>query len=177
MDLLREGAAPLLSPEYPTASESKSKHEQMKKYIKNVVENLQSSQFKILDSSEEYRLQLGVKSRGVWLCAGSSADIVLITAMTTFESPLVLYVEVTSSKINIAKPWQTLLRGLALYYERRLPVGMIIVSPREVRYKLLCEKDQLKVLKLLNRTGARVEPSPNLCSLCELASFCPSKAI
>ena len=88
-----------------------------------------------------------------------------------------LYVEVSSTKINVAKPWQAILRGIALYYEMRLPVGVIIVSPEKIMYKLLEDRDQRNVLSRLRRSSEDFEPNPNLCSLCELASQCIFRAI
>ena len=88
-----------------------------------------------------------------------------------------MYVEVSSARINVAKPWQALLRGIGLYYERRIPVGIVIVSPAKIMYKLLEDSDQQVVLTRLNRPSDGFEANPNLCSLCELLGYCPYKVI
>ena len=175
MELLWHGSTPLPQPSYPTADESKSLHDRLKKIVDDTIRSVGSRDARIISSMREYQHEIGFRRDDTLLCAKSKAD--LVYTISASGRLMNVYVEVTSTKINIVKPWQTLLRGVALYYEWRLPVGAIIVAPDKIMYKLIEDTDQDKILRMLKRSGNNYEPSPNLCSLCELASYCPYKVI
>jgi len=171
-DIICHGSSPLQQPDYPTADESKRLHEELKDLIGNIIIDVLGDS--IISSETEHEHEVGVLSGDCFMCAKSKADLVYtIKAGKTLST---LYIE-ASSRINVAKPWQALLRGIALYYERRLPVGVVIVSPGKIMYKLISQEDQDKVLKMMDRVSEYYTPNPNLCSLCELANYCPFKAI
>jgi len=172
MELLWHGSTPLVQPDYPTADESKKLHSMVMNSVAEVVESLQA---RLLSAEREYQQVLGFIREDARLCAISKADIVY--TMNIGDQLFTLYVEVSSTRINVAKPWQALLRAISLYYERRIPVGIVIVSPEKIMYKLLEDNDQDKVLKRIHRSPRDFNPNPNLCSLCELQQYCPYKVI
>ncbi len=177
-DLLWHGSTPLDNPPYPTSEESKSLHEK----LKNVVGEELSRALRALGigvvgregglREHEHTLYIARGEDGV--CASSKADIVYILSK---EGDLyILYAE-AAVRLHVAKPLQALLRGIALYYEYRLPIWVMMVSPHEVRYKQLDDEDQRRILRLINRSSEGFEPSANLCSLCELSHYCPHRVI
>lgn len=180
-ELLWHGSAPLWQPGYPTASESKQGHERLVQAVENAFSHaLDSLGYQTVAVFREYEHYVGLSRRSSGgsaetLCASSRADLVYI--LHTPGGLVTAYVEVSSTRINVAKPWQALLRGVGLYYEFRLPVWLFLVSPAEVRYKLLDDRDQRELLRRLQRSGEGFEPSPDLCSLCELAHYCPYKVV
>ncbi|NAZ12302.1 MAG: hypothetical protein GU361_06255 [Desulfurococcales archaeon] len=195
LELIRHGSTPLEKPYYPTAEESKDWHETLKKIVKHAfgdryIENsLLSIQF-------ELEHELGIQLADESICAKSKQDVfalvktrnskdkepdqkchmLSLVKTKNSEDIFALYIEL-ASRINIAKPWQALLRGIFLYYSLRLPVGIVIVSPEKIMYKVLTYEDQDAILSCLHRSTERFEPRQNLCSLCELASFCPARAL
>lgn len=172
MQFLWHGSAPLDQFEYPTAEESKKRHRAVLSAVKEVAEDLD---YAVLDCEEEYEHRIGFRRGEETLCALSKADAVCTLALK--GRLLTLYLEVSSSRINVAKPWQALLRGLALYYERRLPVLVVVVSPRELIYKLVSSVDQERILRRVFGLEGGAALSPNLCSLCELVHVCPYRLV
>jgi len=173
-DLLWHGAIPQQQPDYLTAEESKALHERFKREVMDILNELLRG-YVVVDVQNEYEHDLSIRKGDDVLCAKSKADLVYTVQLN--ERLITLYVEVSSTRINVVKPWQTILRGVSLYYERRLPVGMIIVSPRKIMYKLLEDSDQDKMLSLIDKYNENYSPSSNLCSLCELINYCPYKVI
>ena len=173
-ELLWHDSTPLSHPGYPTAEESKDVHDSLVELISTNINKI-TKKNQLVDYKREYEHFIGLIKDGVLLCARSKAD--LVYTLNLEGSLFTLYVEASSSRINVAKPWQALLRGIALYYERRIPVGIIIVSPEKIMYKLLEDRDQEEVLKRLFRSAEGFKPSPNLCSLCELSHYCRYKVI
>jgi len=172
VELLWHGSTPLAQPGYPTADESRKLHSMVMGSVMSAVESLDA---RLLSVEREYQHTLGFTIGDARLCALSKADIVY--TMNVGGRLFTLYVEVSSARINVAKPWQALLRAIALYYERRTPVGIAIVSPGKIMYKLLEDKDQDKVLERIRGGPGRRGPSPDLCSLCELQHYCPYRVI
>ena len=172
MDLLWHGSTPLGQPNYPTADESSAKHDRLREVVEQA---FNSPDMRIISRLVEYQHMIGFIKKDEILCARSKADLIYI--LKTRYGLMNTYIEIASTRINIAKPWQALLRGIALYYEWRLPTAIIIVSPYKIMYKLLRDHDQEKVLARINRGYEDFEPTPNLCSLCELANYCPYRAI
>jgi len=179
-DLIWHGAIPFHQPDYPTADESKALHEELRNQVNSIFEDGQI--IRILNVEKEYEHSIGIwlrpsenKGRDTFVCAKSKADLVY-TAWSG-KRLFTLYTEVSSTRINVVKPWQAILRGISLYYERRLPVGIIIVSPEKIMYKLLNDGDQTRVLSLINIPSDDYPSNPNLCSLCELIKSCPFRAI
>ena len=175
LELIKHGSTPMEPPSYPTSDEAKDAHEKLKHLIRrNMGEILSFSGLEVVNVEPEYFHQVFFSFGDEGICANSKADLVYTVAHK--GSLYTLYIEVTT-RIHVAKPWQTLLRELGLYYERRLPVWLVIVSPEKLMYKVLTDHDQEKILKALNRKPDNFEPHPNLCSLCELADYCPYKVI
>ena len=173
--LLWHGSTPIEPWLYPTSEEAKSLHEKLKRaVIEESRKAIGLAGFQVVGLDTEYQHQVSVSMGDSWLCATSKTDIVYTVAGG--RDLYTLYIEV-ATRLHVAKPWQALLRGLALYYERRLPTWIVLVSPEEVRYKSLTSKDQEAVFRALNRSEEGFEPSPNLCSLCELSHYCPYKVI
>jgi hypothetical protein len=173
LELLVHGSTPQTPPLYPTADESRELHEYLKKaVIWATNEAVKLAGGTVVSMEPEYEHRLGIKIGDSMLCANSKADLVYTVKFG--RSLVTLYVEATT-RIHAAKPWQALLRGIALYYERSLPVWIIIASPNNIQYKLLEDRDQDKILRSIR--GGRTPPSPNTCSLCELAHFCPYRAV
>lgn len=174
-DLLLHGSTPIGAWGYPTAEEAGQHHETLKSIVlEDVRQAIKYAGLNPVSYSVEYKHEIAVLRDDTWVCARSKADIVYTIAGGS--DLYTLYIE-TSTRIHAAKPWQALLRGLALYYERRLPTWIIIVSPTEIMYKILEERDQVIILKLINRDSEGFEPNPNLCSLCDLSHYCPYKVI
>lgn len=174
-DIIWHGSVPLYLPKYPTGEEAKPIHENMKKIIlEDIPYIIEHVNLELLNYEQEYTHSLCISRNEETVCANSKADIVLYVASR--RSIYTLYIEITS-RIHVVKPWQALLRGIGLYYEKRLPVWIIIASPEEIRYKILTEQDQQKVLKTINRSSENYKPAPNLCSLCELSQYCPYRAV
>jgi len=169
-DLLWHGSTPLYPPEYPTADESKELHDWLVKQVDEALRHVASEPSVAL---REYWHELGIIKDGEVLCARSRADLIYLINLNGTTS--IVYVEVSSTRLNPAKPWQALLRGIALYYEWGLPVGIVIVSPEKIMYKLLEDEDQTSIMRMLKRESEGFRPSPNLCSLCELRNYCPFK--
>ena len=172
IELLWHGSTPLTQPSYSTADESKELHDRLRDIVDNVLKSMNTG---IISREVEYKLNIGFLKDDELLCARSKAD--LLYTIKHGKDLMNLYIDVSSTRINVAKPWQVLLRGIAMYYEWRLPVGIIIVSPEKIRYKLLEDEDQKKILRRINKKLENLEPHPNLCSLCELVDYCPHKAI
>lgn len=172
IDLLWHGSTPLGQPNYPTADESSAKHDRLRNVVERV---LDSSGMRVISRLVEYQHKVGFIKKDEILCARSKADIIYI--IKTRRGLMNIYIEIASTRINVAKPWQALLRGIALYYEWRLPTAIIIISPEKIMYKILEDSDQERILARINRNYENFEPSPNLCSLCELANYCPYKVI
>ncbi len=172
MDLLWHGSTPLSQPDYPTADESSMKHNRLREIVDGIFNSLG---MQIISRLVEYQHSIGVSRRDELLCARSKADLIYI--LKTMNGLTNIYVEISSTRINVAKPWQALLRGIALYYELRLPTAIIIISPYKIMYKLLENSDQEKILYKINHSIEGFKPTPNLCSLCELASYCPYRVI
>ncbi len=173
LELLVHGSTPSSPPPYPTADEMESLHEHIKRIVMNTINSAKILRDNIISVESEYRHTLGLRVGDVVLCANSRAD--LVYTLKIGRDLVTLYVEVTA-RLHVVKPWQALLRGIALYYERRLPVWVVIVSPETIMYKLLEDEDQNEILRRARRSREDA-PSPNLCSLCELAHFCPYKAV
>ena len=171
-ELLWHGSTPLVQPDYPTADESRRLHDMV---MRSVREAIESSGTSLVSVEVEYPHSIGIIGDDTGLCALSKADIVY--TLNLKGGLFTLYVEVSSARINVAKPWQALLRAIALYYERRLPVGVVIVSPDRIMYKLLEDSDQDKVLSRAYRSPDGFNPHPNLCSLCELQQYCPYRVV
>lgn len=169
MDLLWHGAIPLHIPEYPTAEEYKDLHERLKKIVDASLGNIG-----IISRQVEHELIICFFRGDEELCSNSKADLVYTVASK--NTLMTLYIEVAGSRINVVKPWQALLRGISLYYERRLPVGVVIVSLEKIMYKIVSEIDQVKVLSRLRAGREGFNPQPSLCSLCELHQFCSQRA-
>ena len=166
---------------YPTAEEAKDVHEHLRRYIEeevnNIVKVLRSENIAIVSLEPEYEHRLGIRIGDTLLCANSKADLVYTLSVKegAEESLVTLYIEV-STRLHVAKPWQALLRGLALYYERRLPVWIVLVSPEKLMYKQLSDEDQEEMVRrVLGKK--KISPSPNICSLCELIHFCPYREV
>jgi len=172
MELLWHGSTPLAQPAYPTAEESMRLHRLLVEATASAVGSLGAQ---VASVEREHEHVLGLRRGEDLLCARSKAD--LVYTLRVGGSLLTLYVEVSSSRINVAKPWQALLRGIALYYERRLPVGVAIVSPERVMYKLVSDQDQDEILRRVRGGSEGFQPSPNLCSLCELQHYCPYRVV
>lgn len=172
-DLLWHGAIPMEGPVYPTAEESKRIHDRFKRVVSDVVRDALGSN--LIGVEAEYDHRICFLRDGEVLCADSRADYIYIAKLNNVLA--VLYLEVSSTRINVVKPWQALLRGLAIYYELRRPVGIVIVSPQRIMYKLLSEEDQGSILKRMRRSSGDFKPTPDLCSLCELLHLCPYKVI
>ena len=175
-DLLWHGSMPLSDYGYPTGDEANKQHESLKSSVIGELEKvfIGLEGIDLVNIEQEYNHELSIRRGDGWICARSKADILATIAVS--GELYTVYVEVTT-RLHVAKPWQALLRGLAFYYERRLPVIVILVSPDEVRYKPLTEHDQERVLVALNRSSNGFQPSPNLCSLCELVHYCPYRVI
>ncbi|MCE4601377.1 MAG: hypothetical protein F7C38_07465 [Desulfurococcales archaeon] len=172
-DLLWHGITPLEQPLYPTAEESKSQHKVLKKLVDEHLNAFLGD--RILATYPEYEHVLGIYRGDDLLCARSKADLVYNVKLG--KTLATLYVEIASSRINVAKPWQAILRAIALYYELRLPVIVMIVSPFKIMYKVVEDRDQVALLKLVDKPSSNFEANSNLCSLCELASQCPYRVI
>ena len=175
MELLWHGSTPLIQPSYPTGDESKGLHDEFKRIVDEALRSTSIRGVKIIDGMREYWHEIGFRRDDMVLCARSKADLVYMASVS--GKLMNIYVEVSSTRINIAKPWQALLRGIALYYEWRLPVGVVIVAPDKIMYKLVENADQDEILRRLKRTSNGYNPNPNLCSLCELANYCPHRVI
>ena len=176
-DLLWHGSTPIQPCQYPTGEEADEAHKALLDGITGAIaEAVEDSGYRLVKHWREYKLSLTILRGEEKLCARSKADLVLLIGAPSSRSLRILYVE-AATRIHVAKPWQVLLRGLALYYQYRLPVWLAIVSPEKIMYKELTGKDQDKILRALNRDSSGYQPSPNLCSLCELAHQCPYKAI
>ncbi len=173
-ELLWHGSTPLEPPEYPTAREAKRAHESLRRAAAEALEALFGS--RLVGDGGEYAHELGVVGEdGSILCARSKADLVYVASLG--GRPALLYVE-AATRIHVAKPWQALLRGVGLYYEWRLPVAVLIVSPCRLMYKVVDDRDQALLLRRLRGgEGGGWEPSPELCSLCELSGYCPYRVI
>ena len=176
-DILWHGSTPLQPYQYPTGEEASKDHENLLHKAEDAALGaLEDSGLRLARYWREYELNLTITRDGEKLCARSKADLVIMAGKPSGRGLLLLYVE-AATRIHAAKPWQALLRGIALYYRYRVPTWIILVSPDRIMYKLLAEEDQGKILKKLNRSSSSHEPSPNLCSLCELAHQCPYKVI
>jgi hypothetical protein len=175
LELIRHGSTPLEKPYYPTAEESKDWHEALKKIVKHAF-NDKDIKNSLLSIQFELEHELGIQLADESICAKSKQDVFALVKTRNSKDIFALYIEL-ASRINIAKPWQALLRGIFLYYSLRLPVGIVIVSPEKIMYKVLTYEDQSAILSCLHRSTERFEPRQNLCSLCELASFCPARAL
>lgn len=173
LELLIHGSTPRNPIQYPTADESRRLHEYMKNRVIDAISSVRLTRGAIVSVEPEYEHRLCMRIDDVLICANSRADIVFTLRMG--EALTTLYVEVTT-RIHVVKPWQAILRGITLYYERRLPVWIVIVSPETIMYKLLEDKDQSEILRKTRRR-ANTAPSSNLCSLCELVHLCPYKTI
>jgi len=175
LELIRHGSTPLEKPYYPTAEESKDWHEALKKIVKEAFRDryIKNS---LLSIQFEFEHELGIQLADESICAMSKQDIFALVKTRNSKDIFALYIEL-ASRINIAKPWQALLRGIFLYYSLRLPVGIVIVSPEKIMYKVLTDEDQSAILTKLHRSTDGFEPQQNLCSLCELASFCPARTL
>ncbi len=174
-DLIIHGAVPV-SYTYPTAEEASGIHDKIKRLTHKVLLEILGSlrDVYVVSVEPEYRHSIGFRIGHDNVCADSRAD--LAYTLYVKNQLITLYVE-AATRIHVAKPLQALLRGIALYYERRTPVWIIMVSPSRVQYKLLEEKDQDRILKLLNRKAENFSPSQNLCSLCEFVHFCPHRMV
>ncbi|MGC9187506.1 MAG: hypothetical protein ACP5GN_07475 [Fervidicoccaceae archaeon] len=182
MKLLWHGTIPLDIAVYPTAEESKHRHDMFGMIVED---QIRSGIFNIIDEKHEYEHGICFQNGEDELCARSKADYVYLGTLERTRSKnrlITIYLEISSSRINVAKPWQAILRGISLYYERRIPVGIIIVSPERMMFKILDDQDQRKVIKRIN-AGLRRDAeenwasSSNLCSLCELLHYCPYRLI
>uniref|UniRef100_A0A7C1I4N1 Uncharacterized protein n=1 Tax=Fervidicoccus fontis TaxID=683846 RepID=A0A7C1I4N1_9CREN len=175
VELIRHGSTPLEKPYYPTAEESKDWHEALKKIVKEALGNpyIRNS---LLSIQYEFEHELGIQFADGLICAKSKQDVFALVRTRNSKDIFALYIEL-ASRINIAKPWQALLRGIFLYYSLRLPVGIVIASPEKIIYKVLTDEDQSDILLRLHRPTEGFEPRQNLCSLCELASFCSARAL
>ena len=180
LELIRHGSTPLEKPYYPTAEESKDWHDALKKIVKNAFNNDPSIKNSLLsiqfEDKAELEHELGIQLADESICAKSKQDVFALVKTRNSKDIFALYIEL-ASRINIAKPWQALLRGIFLYYSLRLPVGIVIVSPEKIMYKVLTDKDQSAIMSCLHRSTEGFEPQQNLCSLCELASFCSARAL
>lgn len=171
IELLMHGSTPLEIPVYPTAEESGKPHKDLVEAIKDNEKDIFPSWAKIIYSEEEYQHEIQIAKGDSSLCARSKADLVYVVA--TGKGPMVIYIEVASSRIDSTKPLQALLRGIALYYEYKIPVGVVIVSPGEIRFKLVTDKDQKEIMGRINRDPTGYQVKKELCSLCSLSRYCP----
>jgi len=175
LELIRHGSTPLEKPYYPTAEESKDWHDALKKIVKEALDDIRIKN-SLLSIQYEFEHELGIQLADESICAKSKQDVFALVKTRNSKDIFALYIEL-ASRINIAKPWQALLRGIFLYYSLRLPVGIVIVSPEKIMYKVLTDKDQDAIMSYLHRSTEGFEPQQNLCSLCELASFCSARAL
>ena len=174
-DLLWHGVTPLEPHPYPTSEESRPLHDELKSIVAEEARKaIRDAGLRVVAVETEYSHQIGLAREDEWVCGVSKADIVYTVARG--RRLYTLYVEV-ATRIHVAKPWQALLRGIALYYEWRLPTWVILVSPEEVRYKALEDRDQDRILAKLNLPSDDSSPRPDLCSLCELAHYCPYRVV
>jgi hypothetical protein len=176
LELIRHGSSPLEKPYYPTAEESKDWHEALKKIVKEAFDDIRIKNSLLSKLNTEFEHELGIQFADELICAKSKQDVFALVKTKNSKDIFALYIEL-ASRINIAKPWQALLRGISLYYSLRLPVGIVIVSPEKIMYKVLTDEDQSAIMSCLHRSTEGFEPRQNLCSLCELASFCPARAL
>lgn len=182
LNLLWHGSTPLDQPSYPTAEESKKPHDNLVRLVNDIFLDVVKPCSRggrrkpcIVSGAREYDLVIGFRRGTEQLCALSKADLVYI--LDTGYGLMNLYIDVSSSSINRAKPWQVLLRATALYYESLIPVGVIIASPQKVMYKLLAKEDQKRIHEKIIDGKVSYKKDPNLCSLCELADYCPHREV
>jgi len=181
------GSIPLEEPKYPTGDELRSIHDKIVTLVDSVFEY--TNKYRIIARWREMELYLAFRKKIVEntyenLCAKGKADLVYL--IKAGHKLILIYIDIASTRINVAKPWQIILRGLSLYYMFRIPVGLIIISPNKFMYKLLSNRDQKQVLKKImsqlviddNKISMEEDKAnPNLCSLCELAHYCPWRSI
>lgn len=173
LTLLLHGGEPFTRFDYPTADESRISHHRLQATVHNIIKNLIKR--KIITARVEYDHSIEITIEGIRLCARSRADLVYIIQ---YRGKFVtIYVEISSTRINVAKPYQTILRAIGLYYQYRHPVIIIMVSPSEIRYKILSAKDQERIVQILHKRAKQTKVHQNLCSLCELAQYCPNRTI
>jgi len=120
-----------------------------------VIKRLKRTVERVLSESSNIWDLFNIRGRrkiGIWLgrrlvCAEFEAD--LTYSVKQGDLLYTLYVDVSPSDPDETELLTALLHGLVLYYERRLPVGVIVVSPTKVMYKLLNRADQKRILRFL----------------------------
>ncbi len=125
--------------------------------------------FTIAYVENEHEYRLGLKKGNKQLCAIFTG---LVYTLNVKGSLVTLHIEQVA-KLDKARLLKTLVKGLALYYERRLPVWIIIISQNTIKFKILSDKDRENMLDRLHEKP----PPPGTCNICDLASFCPHKSI
>lgn len=183
MELIKMGATQLSKPTYPTGNMQKKPHDKIVELIEDLMpEVLEELGQESIDLGREKETDLLIHlEKDLYLCSYGKADLVYLVknnAGILEKNILLLYIEVSSTKINVAKPYQAILRGISLYYRYHLPVAIVVVSPTKVCGKLLRNKDSNFIYKRIKRSvDDYFKPNPNLCSLCELSHFCPLRMI
>lgn len=176
-ELVWHGSTPLpsLEPGYPTGEESRQLHDKLKRAVDQAVREVlkYSVGAWIVRSWEEKEVAACIHRENAALCARGRCDLTYLARINSLL--LLINVDVSSARVNPAKPWQTAIRSIALYHEYRVPVTMIIVSPDTLMYKPLLQADYDRVVARIARERSLegFEPSPSLCSLCELRHYCP----
>lgn len=185
-ELVKRGVMPFPAMEHPyqTGEEYKTRHDRFKDIVHSSIVGLLDREGMLVSSWREMETCMTLLLGEAEIPVFGKADIVVLAK--TKAGLLMYYVEVSSTKINVAKPYQTYFRALSLYYRLRIPVAIIIVSPYEVRYRHLTDiididrKGRVWRLEQLLRAYSKsldleeLRPAnPNLCSLCDLRQFCP----
>ena len=174
-ELLKHGVVPYEAPLYDTGEEAEHQHEKLKRLVDHIMESLLRKNGILINAEQGYQHEISITVNDIVLCGRSKAD--LVYTFETRKRLYTVYVDV-ATRIHIVKPWQVILRGISLYYEKRIPVWLVIVSPWRIMYKVLGEEDQIKVLKRLSgKYMEGFQPSPNLCSLCEFIHHCPYRVL
>ncbi len=172
------GTIPLEQPIYPTADELKKLHDNIVEKIESNIQKIIPENSKIIRTMKEKQVTLSFTDtkNNDQLCAVGKIDLAVVLKIKGYET--IIYFEVSSTRIHVAKPWQTLLKSLALYHEYRLPIIPIIVSIGKIKYKILCPRDYYTIInKIYSRPREDFTPNPNMCSLCELIHYCPYRGI
>lgn len=172
------GTIPFEQPIYPTADELKRLHGNIVERVESSIQRIIPENSKIISLMKEKQVKLSFTDHksGDQLCGIGKIDLALVLKHGNHE--VIIYFEVSSTRIHVAKPWQALLKSIALYHEYRLPIITVIVSIEKIKYKLLSSRDYYTIInKIYSKPKEDFSPNPNMCSLCELVHYCPHRGI